>query len=83
MLTASSMAGMIVRNSPPIRRASVLHRYRRWVQEPRPNPFLVSIAENKLSGFPLLKVLKTINILSVAAYSVEGPWQFGAGIVPA
>lgn len=45
--------------------------------------FLAGFAENKVSGFAFVKVLNTINLLPVAAYFVEMPWQATAGIIPA
>lgn len=45
--------------------------------------FLAAFAENKVSGFALVKVLNTINMLPVAAYFVDMPWQIAAGVVPA
>jgi fluoroquinolone transport system permease protein len=45
--------------------------------------FLAGFADNKVSGFALVKILNTINMLPVAAYFVDLPWQFGAGLVPA
>lgn len=45
--------------------------------------FLASLAPNKVAGFALVKVLNTINMLPVAAYFFEMPWQLCAGIVPA
>lgn len=44
--------------------------------------FLAVFAENKISGFALVKILNTINMIPVAAYFVDMPWQLAAGIVP-
>lgn len=45
--------------------------------------FLAAFAENKVTGFALVKVLNTINMLPVAAFFIDWPWQVAAGIVPA
>jgi fluoroquinolone transport system permease protein len=44
--------------------------------------FLVSFAENKVAGFALVKILNLVNILPIAAYFLELPWQLVGGIVP-
>jgi fluoroquinolone transport system permease protein len=44
--------------------------------------FLVSFAENKVSGFALVKIINLVNILPIAAYFLELPWQLVGGIVP-
>ena len=45
--------------------------------------FLAGFAENKVAGFALVKVLNTINMLPVAAYFIDMPWQAAVGVVPA
>lgn len=44
--------------------------------------FLAGLAANKVSGFALMKVLSTINLLPVAAWFVDLPAQLLAGVVP-
>ncbi len=44
--------------------------------------FLAGFAENKVSGFAMVKVLNTINIVPVFAYFWPSIWQITAGAVP-
>lgn len=44
--------------------------------------FLKVFAENKVSGFAIVKVLNLIGIAPIAAWFVPEPWQWLAGIVP-
>ncbi len=44
--------------------------------------FLASVADNKVSGFAITKLLNSVNMLPIAAYFIEMPWQIAAGIVP-
>lgn len=43
---------------------------------------LAVLAENKVSGFALVKLLNTVNTLPVAAYFLPEKWQPLAGIIP-
>jgi fluoroquinolone transport system permease protein len=43
---------------------------------------LAAFAENKVSGFALVKVLNTVSMLPVAAWFIDMPWQIAAGLVP-
>jgi fluoroquinolone transport system permease protein len=45
--------------------------------------FLAAFAANKVTGFAMVKILNTINIAPVAAWFIDPPWQWLAGIVPA
>ena len=45
--------------------------------------FLAAFAENKLTGFALVKILNSINMVPVLAYFAPGAWQLLAGVVPA
>ena len=40
--------------------------------------FLVTFAENKVTGLALIKILNTVNMLPVLAYFVPEPWQWAA-----
>jgi fluoroquinolone transport system permease protein len=44
--------------------------------------FLGGFAENKVTGFALVKVLNTVNMLPIAAYFLAFPWQIVAGVIP-
>jgi fluoroquinolone transport system permease protein len=44
--------------------------------------FLVAFAENKVSGFALVKIINLVNILPIWAYFLQLPWQLVGGIVP-
>ncbi len=44
--------------------------------------FLAVVADNKVSGFAIIKLLNSINVLPIAAYFIGMPWQLGAGVVP-
>lgn len=44
--------------------------------------FLAVVADNKVSGFAITKLLNSANMLPVAAYFIDMPWQIAAGIVP-
>lgn len=44
--------------------------------------FLAVVAENKVSGFAIVKLLNTINMLPALAYFIGMPWQLLVGIVP-
>jgi fluoroquinolone transport system permease protein len=44
--------------------------------------FLAAFAENKVAGLALVKLLNGLAVLPVAAYFVEPPWQWLAGLVP-
>lgn len=44
--------------------------------------FLALLAENKVAGFAIVKILNSINILPVAAYFVAEPLQWIAGLLP-
>lgn len=44
--------------------------------------FLATVADNKVSGFAITKLLNSINMLPIAAYFLDEPWQFAAGILP-
>jgi fluoroquinolone transport system permease protein len=44
--------------------------------------FLVSFAENKVAGFALVKIINLVNVLPIAAYFLDLPWQLVGGIVP-
>lgn len=45
--------------------------------------FLAVFAENKVAGFAMVKVLNTFNMVPVAAYFLDPPWQWAAGVIPA
>ena len=44
--------------------------------------FLAVVADNKVSGFAIVKVLNNINMLPTIAYFIDMPWQLAAGVVP-
>lgn len=44
--------------------------------------FLAAFADNKVTGFALVKVLNTIAMVPIGAYFIALPWQWLAGIVP-
>ncbi|MCC6742874.1 MAG: hypothetical protein IT175_03345 [Acidobacteria bacterium] len=44
--------------------------------------FLVSFAENKVAGFALVKIINLVNVLPIAAYFLDLPWQLVGGVVP-
>ena len=44
--------------------------------------FLAVVAENKVSGFAIVKLLNSINMLPIAAYFIDMPWQLAAGVIP-
>ena len=44
--------------------------------------FFASVAENKVQGFALMKVLAILVVPCVAAYLVTGPWQIAFGVIP-
>jgi fluoroquinolone transport system permease protein len=44
--------------------------------------FLATIAENKVAGLALMKLLNGILMLPVVAYFIPEPWQFLAGMLP-
>lgn len=44
--------------------------------------FLVAFAENKVSGFAIVKIINLVNTLPVFAYFLDLPWQLVGGIVP-
>lgn len=44
--------------------------------------FLAALAENKVAGLAMLKMLNGITILPVAAYFIPENWQWLAGIIP-
>lgn len=44
--------------------------------------FLAALAENKVAGLAMLKMLNGITILPVAAYFIPANWQWLAGIIP-
>jgi fluoroquinolone transport system permease protein len=45
--------------------------------------FLASFAENKVTGFALMKMLNSFNMIPAIAFFVSGRWQLLAGIMPA
>jgi fluoroquinolone transport system permease protein len=44
--------------------------------------FLAAFADNKVTGFALVKILNTIAFVPIAAWFVGPPWQLLAGLVP-
>lgn len=44
--------------------------------------FLAGFAENKVTGFALVKVLNMIAMVPIGAYFLAEPWQWAAGVVP-
>jgi len=44
--------------------------------------FLAGLAENKVTGFALVKVLNLIAMVPIGAYFLNEPWQWVAGVVP-
>lgn len=44
--------------------------------------FLAAFAANKVSGFAMIKILNTVNMLPIIAWFFEPPMQWIAGIVP-
>lgn len=44
--------------------------------------FLAAFAENKVAGLAMVKLLNGLAVLPVAAYFIEPPWQWLAGVVP-
>jgi fluoroquinolone transport system permease protein len=44
--------------------------------------FLAAFAENKVTGFALVKVMNVVNLAPVAAYFLPERWQPLAGVVP-
>lgn len=44
--------------------------------------FLAALAENKVAGLAMLKMLNGITILPVVAYFIPGNWQWLAGVIP-
>jgi fluoroquinolone transport system permease protein len=44
--------------------------------------FLASLAENKVSGFAMVKVLNSFNMLPVVAYFLPDGWQFISAGIP-
>ncbi|CAN5651110.1 hypothetical protein BH24DEI1_BH24DEI1_05780 [soil metagenome] len=41
----------------------------------------VALAENKVQGFGVMKVLNALTLLPVAAYTLPLPWQYAVGLV--
>ncbi len=44
--------------------------------------FLAAFAENKVAGLAMVKILNGLAALPIAAYFIEPPWQWLAGLVP-
>ncbi|MBI2848767.1 MAG: ABC transporter [Chloroflexi bacterium] len=44
--------------------------------------FLGALAENKVSGFAMVKILNILLVLPLAAYFFTSPWRYLAGLVP-
>lgn len=44
--------------------------------------FLATFAENKVAGLALVKLINGVMMLPLAAYFVDGPLQYGAGVLP-
>jgi fluoroquinolone transport system permease protein len=44
--------------------------------------FLAALAENKVAGFAMLKMLNGITVLPIVAYFIPSNWQWLAGIIP-
>ncbi len=44
--------------------------------------FLAAFAANKVSGFALIKILNTVNVIPIIAWFFDPPMQWIAGIVP-
>lgn len=44
--------------------------------------FLVAFAENKVTGLAVMKFMQGMSALPMAAYFVDPPWQWVAGIMP-
>jgi len=44
--------------------------------------FLATIAENKVAGLALMKLMNGVLILPIVAYFLPEPWQFLAGLLP-
>jgi fluoroquinolone transport system permease protein len=43
---------------------------------------MASVCENKVQGFALVKAVGAVPLLSAAAYFLEEPWQYAAGVIP-
>ena len=54
-----------------------------FLQWPLNAIFLASFAENKVTGFALMKMLKSFNMIPALAFFVSGNWQVLAGIMSA
>jgi fluoroquinolone transport system permease protein len=44
--------------------------------------FLITFADNKVSGFALTKVFSALSNVTLVAWFVPMPWQLGAGVAP-
>jgi fluoroquinolone transport system permease protein len=44
--------------------------------------FLVAFAENKVSGFAMMKLFSAVTDLPIVAWFVAMPWQLAAGVIP-
>ena len=44
--------------------------------------FLAAFAENKVTGFALVKIVNTLAMVPIAAWFLRPPWQLAAGLVP-
>ncbi len=43
---------------------------------------MASVCENKVQGFALVKAVGAAPLLAAAAYFLEEPWQYAAGVIP-
>jgi len=44
--------------------------------------FLAAFAENKVTGFALVKLLNVLLLIPIVAYFIPGTWQYVAGVIP-